>query len=110
MAEPVAPVRVLVVDDDFMVARVHRDVVQRIPGFDVVGEARTGADALELVAGLRPDIVLLDVYLPDIPGTEVLQRFRSGAAPVRVIDFSCLSFDPVYRKTGALRLASTTVA
>jgi response regulator of citrate/malate metabolism len=85
MAESAVPVRVLVVDDDFMVARVHRDVVQRIPGFDVVGEARTGAEALELVAGLRPDIVLLDVYLPDIPGTEVLQRIRSGAHPADVV-------------------------
>ena len=75
------PVRVLVVDDDFMVARVHRDVVQRIPGFDVVGEARTGADALELVAGLRPDIVLLDVYLPDIPGPRCSSG--SGPAPTR---------------------------
>jgi response regulator of citrate/malate metabolism len=85
VVEPDAPVRVLVVDDDFMVARVHRDVVQRIPGFVVVGEARTGAEALELVAGLRPDVVLLDVYLPDIAGTEVLERIRSGDHPADVV-------------------------
>ncbi|KRF00143.1 hypothetical protein ASG88_12195 [Nocardioides sp. Soil777] len=78
MPESSSPVRVLVVDDDFMVARVHRDVVSRIPGFEVVGEARTGADALTMVGSLEPDVVLLDVYLPDIPGTEVLQRIRAG--------------------------------
>jgi response regulator of citrate/malate metabolism len=60
-------------------------VVQRIPGFVVVGEARTGAEALELVAGLRPDVVLLDVYLPDIAGTEVLERIRSGDHPADVV-------------------------
>jgi response regulator of citrate/malate metabolism len=85
MAEPGGPVRVLVVDDDFMVARLHRDFVTRIPGFEVVGEARTGADALEMVAGLRPDIVLLDVYLPDIAGTEVLERIRAGDHPADVV-------------------------
>ena len=51
----------------------------------MVGEARTGAEALELVAGLRPDVVLLDVYLPDIPGTEVLERIRSGDHPADVV-------------------------
>lgn len=85
MPESAASVRVLVVDDDFMVARVHRDVVARTPGFEVVGEARTGADSLEMVASLAPDIVLLDVYLPDISGTEVLQRIRSGQHSADVV-------------------------
>lgn len=85
MADPSGAVRVLVVDDDFMVARLHRDFVGRIPGFEVVGEARTGAEALDLVARLRPDIVLLDVYLPDIAGTEVLERIRAGAHPADVV-------------------------
>ena len=85
MAEPGGPVRVLVVDDDFMVARLHRDFVTRIPGFEAVGEARTGADALEMVASLRPDIVLLDVYLPDIAGTKVLERIRAGDHPADVV-------------------------
>lgn len=68
---------VLVVDDDYMVARVHRGYVERIPGYRVVGEAHTGAEALGYAARLQPDLVLLDIYLPDISGIEVLRRLRA---------------------------------
>ena len=83
-------IRVLVVDDDFMVARLHSSVVARQPGFEVVGAARTGADALAAVRSLRPDLVLLDIYLPDMSGLEVLRRFRESSTdyPVDVIVIS----------------------
>lgn len=77
--------RVLVVDDDFMVARVHRKFVERVPGFEVVGEARTGTEALEAVREHRPDLVLLDIYLPDMTGLEVLRALRADADPVDVL-------------------------
>ncbi len=70
-------IRVLVVDDDFMVARVNRDYVERVPGFTVVGEVHTGAAALDAAERLRPDLVLLDIYLPDLSGLEVLRRLRT---------------------------------
>lgn len=74
------------VDDDFMVARVHSGFVERTPGFTVVGIAHTGAEAIEAVRSLRPDLVLLDIYLPDMTGLAVLQRLRAGiAAEVDVI-------------------------
>lgn len=68
--------RVLVVDDDFMVARLHRAMVEQTSGFRVVGEARTGADALAAARQLRPDLILLDIYLPDMSGIEVLRELR----------------------------------
>jgi response regulator of citrate/malate metabolism len=71
-------IRVLVVDDDFMVARVHRGFVDRVAGCTTVGVAHTGADALAEVGRLRPDLVLLDIYLPDISGLEVLRQLRAG--------------------------------
>jgi response regulator of citrate/malate metabolism len=74
-------IRVLVVDDDFMVARLHSTVVERTPGFRVVGQAHTGAEALSAVRELRPDLMLLDIYLPDVSGLEVLRELRGGAAP-----------------------------
>ena len=82
-------IRVLVVDDDFMVARLHSSVVARQPGFEVAGVASTGADALRAVAGTKPDLVLLDIYLPDMTGLEVLRRLReSNGAAVDVIVIS----------------------
>lgn len=75
------PVRVLVVDDDFAVASVHRGFVEALPGFAVVGEVHRGVQAVEAVQALRPDLVLLDVYLPDISGLEVLRRIRAEPGP-----------------------------
>ena len=82
-------IRVLVLDDDFMVARLHSSVVARQPGFEVAGVASTGADALRAVAEAKPDLVLLDIYLPDMTGLEVLRRLReSNGAAVDVIVIS----------------------
>lgn len=78
-------VEVLIVDDDFMVAEIHRRFVDKTDGFTTVGVARTGAEALEAVTELRPDLVLLDVYLPDISGLEVLRRLRAEGFTVGVI-------------------------
>ncbi|MHB1509793.1 MAG: response regulator [Acidimicrobiales bacterium] len=75
---------VLVVDDDFRVAALHRAYVEMVEGFQVVGEAYSGASALEAVARLQPDLVLLDIYLPDIAGLEVLRRLR--ASPEQRVD------------------------
>lgn len=74
-------IRVLVVDDDFMVARLHSTLVEQVPGFTVAGAVHSGADALAAVRELRPDLVLLDMYLPDVPGLEVLRELRGTAAP-----------------------------
>jgi response regulator of citrate/malate metabolism len=74
-------IRTLIVDDDAMTASIHRTYVERVPAFEVVGEAHTGKAALDAVKELRPDLVLLDIYLPDISGLEVLRRLREPGAP-----------------------------
>ena len=74
-------IRVLVVDDDFMVARLHSTLVEQVPGFTVAGSAHTGTEALAAVRELRPELVLLDMYLPDLPGLEVLRELRGDGAP-----------------------------
>ena len=76
---------VLIVDDDFMVAEIHRSFVEQVDGFRAVGVARTGTDALSAARELQPQLILLDVYLPDMTGLEVLQRLRSGGDRVGVI-------------------------
>jgi response regulator of citrate/malate metabolism len=74
-------IRTLVVDDDAMTASIHHSYVERVPGFEVVGEAHTGRGALEAVRELRPDLLLLDIYLPDLSGLDVLRTLREPGQP-----------------------------
>lgn len=78
-------VRVLIVDDDFMVARIHRGFVERVEGFEVVGVSGTGEEAVALVAELKPDLVLLDLYLPDDFGLDVITRLRATGATCDIL-------------------------
>ncbi|KEI46060.1 response regulator [Saccharopolyspora rectivirgula] len=73
-------IRVLVVDDDFMVARIHSGYVSRVEGFEVVATAHSGAEALRAVQQHQPDLVLLDIYLPDMDGLSVLRQLRAESA------------------------------
>ncbi|TFB47007.1 response regulator [Cryobacterium tagatosivorans] len=79
---------VLIVDDDFMVARAHERIVEQLPGFRVVGVAHSGAQALELIGSLQPQLVLLDIYLPDTTGLDVIRRAREHGHD---LDFLVLS-------------------
>jgi response regulator of citrate/malate metabolism len=74
-------IRTIVVDDDYMAASVHRSYAERVRGFEVVAEAHNGQETIELVRRLRPDLVLLDIYLPDMSGLEVLRALREPNAP-----------------------------
>ncbi|MFD9126850.1 response regulator [Kitasatospora sp. NPDC059571] len=67
-------IRTLVVDDDFRVNAIHRAYVGRIPGYEVVGRADSVSTALKAARALVPDLLLLDVYLPDGSGLDVLRR------------------------------------
>ena len=71
--------RVLVVDDDFAVASLHRAYLEAMPGFTVVAEAHSARQALRALEEVHPDLVLLDIHLPDMSGVEVLHRLRARA-------------------------------
>jgi two-component system CitB family response regulator len=80
------PIRTLIVEDDFRVAEIHRGFIERLPSFAVVGVAHTAAEALARAASERPELILLDIYLPDRSGLEVLRELRAaGRPPVDVI-------------------------
>jgi two-component system CitB family response regulator len=78
-------IRTLVVDDDFRVAAIHAAYVDKVDGFEVIAEAHTAADAVATVDRLRPDLMLLDLYLPDEHGLKLVARLRDGHPPVDVI-------------------------
>ncbi|MFB9926941.1 response regulator [Amycolatopsis halotolerans] len=74
-------IRTLVIDDDYRVAAIHAASIDRVPGFASVGQAHTAAEARARVEELRPDLLLLDVYLPDEDGLSLLRDLRSAGAP-----------------------------
>ena len=73
-------ITVLVVDDDFRVADVHREFVEQCDGFEIAGVALSAAQAIELNRKLRPDLILLDLYLPDAHGLEITPTLRTDSA------------------------------
>jgi response regulator of citrate/malate metabolism len=81
-------IRVLVVDDDFRVSGIHARYVARTEGFEVVGQASTVETAVRAARELQPDLLLLDVHLPDGSGLEVLHQLtgnEGGAWPDAIV-------------------------
>ena len=71
----------LVVDDDYRVADIHASLVERVPDFTVLGRAHTAAQARAEIARLRPDLVLLDLYLPDEHGLDLIRSLTAAERP-----------------------------
>jgi DNA-binding NarL/FixJ family response regulator len=84
MPDSTPPITVLAVDDQAIFRRTVRSLIAATPGFEQVGEAATGTEALELAADLRPDLVLLDVRMPEMDGIETARRLR-GVLPGGVV-------------------------
>lgn len=76
-----AAIRTLVVDDDYRVSRIHAAYVAKVAGFEVVGEARSLGEARTAVDELAPDLVLLDVYLPDGSGLDLIRTWQGAEHP-----------------------------
>ena len=88
------PVRVLLCDDHEVVRRGVAGALLTDPGLAVVGEAGSGAEALERAAQLRPDVVLLDLRLPDLDGVEVTRRLRALRPEIAVVMLTSFGDDP----------------
>lgn len=82
------PTKVVLVDDHDMVRAGIRSILERTEEIEVIGEARDGLEAMDLVQELVPDIVLLDVEMPRMSGRRVAQELRERELPVRVIALS----------------------
>jgi CheY-like chemotaxis protein len=82
----VSPVRVLVVDDQAIVRDATRLLLEATPDFRPVGEVASGAEALTAIERLDPDLVLLDVRMPEMDGIETAERIRlTRGRPVVVL-------------------------
>jgi two-component system chemotaxis response regulator CheY len=81
--------RLLVVDDALLMRKLIRDVASEA-GWEVAGEARNGLEAIELYERLRPDLVTMDVVMPQMGGLEALKRIRAGDPDAQVVMVTAL--------------------
>jgi two-component system response regulator DctR len=75
----------IIVEDDPMVMQVNKQYIEEIGGFEIVGTAETGYEALSLIRELTPSLVILDIYLPDLDGIQTLKELRTSNLPSDVI-------------------------
>ena len=87
------PVRVLIVDDQLLLRASFRVLIEIEPGFLVVGEAGTGAEAVEAAAAQRPDVVLMDVRMPEMDGIEATRRICRGGNSAKVLMLTTFDLD-----------------
>ncbi len=77
-------IRLMLADDHKMLREgLRRSMTER--GFDVVGEARDGAEAVELAAALRPDVLLMDVTMPELDGVEAARLIKARLPEIRIV-------------------------
>jgi DNA-binding NarL/FixJ family response regulator len=93
MAERSDPLRILVVDDHTLFREGLIALLGAAPDTEVVGEAGTGAEALDQVTDLSPDVVLMDIMMPDMNGIEATRRLRADHPDVEVVMLTMLEDD-----------------
>lgn len=81
-------IRVLLIEDDLMVQEVNRQFVEQVDGFTVVGVAGSGLEGMEQIRELKPDLAIMDIYMPQQDGIETLTQIRQEQLPVDVMVIS----------------------
>ncbi|CAL9492287.1 response regulator transcription factor [Streptomyces sp. Tu 3180] len=86
-------IRVLIADDQQMVRQGFTVLLDMQPGIEVVGQAVDGLDAVAQVAGLAPDVVLMDIRMPELDGIEATRRITAATPHVRVLVLTTFDLD-----------------
>ncbi|WP_322770098.1 MULTISPECIES: response regulator [unclassified Frankia] len=73
---------ILVIDDDYRVASIHAAIVEQVPGFHCVGEAHSAAEARTAIRDFQPELLLLDIHLPDEDGLSLLRTLKATVGRV----------------------------
>ncbi|MEO5928346.1 MAG: response regulator transcription factor [Candidatus Kapaibacterium sp.] len=87
------PIRILIADDHPIVREGLAAILGTQPDFEVVAQAADGAEAIDLAARLRPDVIMLDLEMPGVDGLEALRRIRAEWPEARVIIFTVFDTD-----------------
>src|SRR5215216_3202688 len=88
------PIRVILADDHAIVRRGIRRILEKASNICVIAETGTGAGALRLVQELEPDVLVLDIEMPDMQGIHVARELRTNHVPVSIVILS--AFDDNY--------------
>jgi len=102
---PTHPIRILVADDHEVMRMGLRNLLEAVPGWSVYAEARTGIEAVDLALLSSPDIIIMDITMPEMNGLEAAAKISLERPEIPVILFSLhLSEDVITRfKTGSIR-------
>jgi two-component system response regulator NreC len=99
------PVRILIADDHELVRKGLVSIItQTHPEWQVVGDAATGAVALELGTALRPDLAILDLSMPDLGGLEVAKQLRESVPEIRILILTMHAAAPIQRQLRKARV------
>ena len=80
-----APIRVLVVDDHVIVRKGTRAFLEEIDSVEVIGDTGSGHEAIQLVESLHPDVVLMDLIMPEMDGVQTIQKITSQNKDVLIV-------------------------
>src|SRR5829696_7842569 len=87
-------IRVVIADDHNVVRKGIRDLLSDEDEIDVVGEGRNGQEAVDLASALKPDVVVMDIAMPELSGIEATRRIRASIPSVRVLVLTAYEDDP----------------
>jgi DNA-binding NarL/FixJ family response regulator len=87
-------IRILLADDHSVVRKGVRDFLEEEPDLEVVGEASDGVQAIEMAQALEPDVVVMDIKMPQLGGIEATKRIKAAVPYVRVLALSAYDDDP----------------
>lgn len=91
-------VTVLLVDDHPMIRQGLRNLLSEIPEFQIVGEASNGIEAIDKIGLLKPDILVMDMMMPDLNGLEVLGQVKGLSRQRIPLYFQCKAQNPMWRR------------
>lgn len=87
-------IRVVLADDHSVVRKGVREFLEEEPDIDVIGEASDGLQAVELATELQPDVIVMDIKMPQLSGVDATKRIRTAAPKVRVLALTAYDDDP----------------
>ena len=79
------PIQVLLIEDDTMVRQVNRQFIEQVPGYSLIGTAKNGMEGIQQIKQLKPDLVFMDIFMPEQDGIETLKKIREKGLKVDVI-------------------------